>query len=290
MPIQLANAYPKKSFFIQMFTKDVSLEDCILDLVDNSIDGLMRTRNIRLSDISKSIFSRNGRSKKMRTRLPLISVDYSQSAVTIRDNCGGIDLNYALSEAFNFGHSPGQKLGYLGVYGIGLKRALFKIGRKFHIESRTYSTGFSCDLDVDQWLLKDGTLEDWKIPLQSISRGTSAISNGTFIKITRLHDEVKLRLKDNTFESQLSKAIERTYPFFLKEYVCLELNGREIQPFAIPVGKPKDGNASYEKLEKDRVKVKIVATVARKDDRGRLAVEPAGWYIVCKGRVVFAGL
>jgi len=278
MPLQLANAYPKKSFFIQMFTKDVSLEDCILDLIDNSIDGLMRTRRVHLSDISKSIFQRDGHLKTRRTGLPLISIEYSQSAVTIRDNCGGID----------FGHSPKQKGGYLGVYGIGLKRALFKIGRKFHIESRTNITGFSCDLDVDQWLLKDENLDDWKIPLNSIDKANKSNSAGTIIEITRLHDEVKLRLKDKAFETQLSKAIELTYAFFLNEYVCVKLNGREIRPFAIPVGKPKHGNASYEWLERNGVKVRILATIARKDDRGQLALEPAGWYIVCNGRVVLA--
>ena len=35
-----------------MFTRDISLEDCILDLIDNAIDGLVRTRKI---DISASL-------------------------------------------------------------------------------------------------------------------------------------------------------------------------------------------------------------------------------------------
>lgn len=34
----LAKAYPRKNFFVQMFTKDVSLEDCVLDLIDTYRD------------------------------------------------------------------------------------------------------------------------------------------------------------------------------------------------------------------------------------------------------------
>ena len=48
----VAKAYPRKNFFVQMFTKDISLEDCVLDLIDNSIDGFIRSRHLRLSEIA----------------------------------------------------------------------------------------------------------------------------------------------------------------------------------------------------------------------------------------------
>ncbi|KJV41509.1 hypothetical protein [Brevundimonas sp. KM4] len=35
-----ANANPSKSFFIAMLTRDIDLVDCILDLLDNSVDGI----------------------------------------------------------------------------------------------------------------------------------------------------------------------------------------------------------------------------------------------------------
>ena len=33
---------PTKQFFIEMITRDISIEDAIMDLVDNSIDGAIR--------------------------------------------------------------------------------------------------------------------------------------------------------------------------------------------------------------------------------------------------------
>lgn len=34
-----ARSYPTKAFFVNMITRDITLEDSILDLIDNSIDG-----------------------------------------------------------------------------------------------------------------------------------------------------------------------------------------------------------------------------------------------------------
>jgi hypothetical protein len=42
MTIQLptkAEANPTKAFFVRMITRDISLADCILDLIDNSVDA-----------------------------------------------------------------------------------------------------------------------------------------------------------------------------------------------------------------------------------------------------------
>jgi len=287
MPTQLAKAFPRKSFFVQMFTKDISLEDCILDLLDNSIDGLIGSSEIRLADISRSIF--NGHDKPDTRWTPLVSVDYSSELFSIQDNCGGIDLNYALNEAFNFGHSLSyHPLGYLGAYGVGLKRAIFKIGRHFNIVSRTLSNGFACDLDVTEWVARDETLRDWQIPLRDIEKASGSRSAGTKITVTGLHQEVKMRLQDKTFPIHLTRAIERTYAFFLKRYVRVQVNGTELHPYVIPVGRPQGGQVSYEKIDRDRVTVRIVATVAHGDERGRLSMDAAGWYIVCNGRVVLA--
>ncbi len=46
----IADASPTKGVFLEMFVRDLSLEDCILDLVDNSIDSLIKSRNIDVSE------------------------------------------------------------------------------------------------------------------------------------------------------------------------------------------------------------------------------------------------
>lgn len=289
----LANAHPRKSFFVQMFTKDISLEDCILDLIDNSIDGLMRTHNIPLSAITNQIFSPDP--MKQGGNLGTIFVNYNETQVEVKDNCGGIDYDYAMSDVFNFGHDairrPEDK-SYLGVYGIGLKRALFKIGDFFSIRSQTKKNGFLCKLRVSDWIKKDATLDDWKIPLSKMVAAVRPNVAGTHINITDLHPEVVTRLKDGTVGFNLEHSISRTYSFFLGRYVHIKINGKSVAPFVPPLGRPRHGEVSFEKLEEkignEIVTVRILATLASYDHGTRPSQENAGWYIVCNGRVVLA--
>jgi len=66
------------------------------------------------------------------------------------------------------------------------------------------------------------------------------------------------------------------------------VNDNLIAPFDIPIGMPRKGEVSFEKFPKSGVLVRIIATIARPDDAGRLPVDPAGWYVVCNGRVVLS--
>ena len=38
----VARAFPAKHFFVEMLTRDIELQDAILDLLDNCVDGAMR--------------------------------------------------------------------------------------------------------------------------------------------------------------------------------------------------------------------------------------------------------
>jgi hypothetical protein len=96
----IAKAYPRKNFFVQMFTKDISLEDCVLDLIDNSVDGYIKSRNLRLSEIASGIWDKKQPQKPTSSELPTINVTLSDTSFEIRDNCGGIDLNDAINEVF----------------------------------------------------------------------------------------------------------------------------------------------------------------------------------------------
>lgn len=145
-----AKAYPRKHFFVEMFTRDISLIDCILDLVDNSVDGLMRSRDV---DLGAALLSPNDVAGQALAGLPVISITYSEREFTIQDNCGGISVDDAENEVFNFGHSAKYhediEHHQLGVYGVGLKRAIFKIGRHFQMRSRTKDEGFETAVDLE---------------------------------------------------------------------------------------------------------------------------------------------
>ena len=85
--IERANALPAKEFFISMLTRDISLGDCILDLLDNSVDGARRS----------SPDADPNRLSGFYVHLRLDSQEFE-----IEDNCGGIPLADAREYAFQF--------------------------------------------------------------------------------------------------------------------------------------------------------------------------------------------
>jgi hypothetical protein len=279
-----ANAYPRKHFFFEMFTRDISLEDCVLDLIDNSIDGLIRSKKI---DISATLLKKHGTlPPHERKLLPQIKVWYSLAEFGIQDDCGGIDSDHAATEVFNFGHEAGHSGGALGVYGIGLKRAIFKIGNHFTMDSKTTENGFSINLNVKKWSEKDDKLEDWKIPITFTAKAKPSEKTGTLIKITELRPEVKMRINDGVLENKLHTIISQTYGLFIGRYVEISLNGQTIEPFVIPIGTSDDVQVGRDEFVEGEVKVQLFASIAARGTNGEWASDRAGWYALCNGRIV----
>lgn len=81
------DAAPTKSFFVEMLTKDIPLEQAVLDLVDNSVDGAKR--------MNPDTFE---------GRRVAITVD--KEKFRILDNCGGFSKDVARAYAFRFGRPP----------------------------------------------------------------------------------------------------------------------------------------------------------------------------------------
>jgi len=281
----LANAHPKKRFFIEMFTRDIPLLDCVLDLIDNCVDGLARTGRLQMYTISDDIFGKSSNKAPCDADRPHVRVEFDTQHFRISDNCGGIDYKYALEDVFNFGHSTTRSKEYLGVYGVGMKRALFKMGDSFEIDSKTVNNGFKCKLDIINWMDKDATMGDWTIPLTETHAAKSPKQAGTEIIVSPLKKEVANLLASPSFESDLSKAISRVYAFLVGKHLKISVNNVDIEPFNIPLGKPREGKTSYEEFKHDDVKVRIFATLTSAAHE-RPTKDNSGWYVACNGRLV----
>lgn len=128
-------ARPTKEFFIDMLTKDIELVPAIVDLVDNSIDGARRHKQDRAWDGLR------------------VTVTVKPGYFEIADNCGGIEAELARKVAFRFGR-PSDATGIpgsIGVFGVGMKRALFKLAREFRVNSVAPNSMFSLHLNVEDW-------------------------------------------------------------------------------------------------------------------------------------------
>ncbi len=147
------NAAPTKNFFVEMLTRDIDLKDAILDLLDNCIDGIQRTiRNQAPSDKPYEGF--------------WAKIDVSEDGFKIEDNCGGIPLEVARRYAFRMGKprdvTDDDDIATIGTYGIGMKRAIFKMGQSARVLSQTEEDAFKVMIQPD-WLASDDT---WDLPLK----------------------------------------------------------------------------------------------------------------------------
>jgi len=136
----LIKAFPRKKLFIDILTQDVTARTCILDLIDNSVDS----------------YTRNNITEKRE-----IHIVVNETFCEINDTCGGIDKDYLVDHVFRFGFEELNKtLPTLGMYGIGLKRSIFKMGNDIRLETDDGKFYSIMDLDVIAWEKKT----DWDIP------------------------------------------------------------------------------------------------------------------------------
>jgi hypothetical protein len=273
-----ASAQPAKRFFIDLITRDITLEDSLLDLIDNSIDSLIRVRNL---DITANLLLAAESTIDI-GKLPTIEVNVTTEQISVSDHSGGIPLRMAKEEVFNFGRQEPTHRGTLGVYGIGLKRAMFKLGEDIEIVSKTMKDGFSIRLDVPTW---QADADNWHIPMKRETCASSASKAGTTIKIQKLRGDIKMRIADGTLPSKLTDIIGTTYSLFLDRYVRLRLNGIHVPPRPIPLGGSDEIVSGKDEFTDGPVHVTIYAGLAARVN-GQWNIDRAGWYMLCNGRVV----
>ena len=203
---------PTKDLFIDMLTRDISLRAAIVDLVDNATDGARRLR----PDVSPDF---DGLRVELLTR---------PDRFVISDNCGGIPLNTARRYAFRFGrprempptpHSVGQ-------FGVGMKRAIFKMGHHFHLATCTAEHRFVVEQDIQAWA---ADTDNWDFSLQDlISQPTPEGDRGTTIVVTTLKPDVATAFADQTWRNRLRVALRTRLRRFISQGLTITYNGAPV--------------------------------------------------------------
>lgn len=275
-----AHGNPTKDFFVYTITKDVAIEDCILDLLDNAIDGAQKIISKKNPQITR-IDDYSGYS----ANLILDSANFS-----IKDNCGGISISEAIDYAFHFGRrtdAPSDGPYSIGLYGIGMKRAIFKLGQEILIYSSTSTEAFKAKINVHDWLAKGP--DDWDFDLEDAEPATIP---GTQISISTLTSTAASTFGLSAFRSSLARIIGRDYFQFLKKGFHISIGGSEVPAYAFNIRENAEFKPAHITYDDGDVTVEIVAGMASTppDD-----LEPSeslpetdyfGWFVLCNDRVV----
>jgi hypothetical protein len=257
-----------------MLTRDIGVTECILDLVDNSVDKAVECQK---PDVMAYLISRATRPKVAGR----IAIAFTGSRFTIKDDVGGISVREAREEVFRLGYpeANGSRYG-LSVYGIGMKRAFFKLGKRIIVESRTSKEAFRVDIDIDEWL-RDTRSWDFKFSwIRPVAETQRRATGGTEIVIERLRPEISSRFTQVSFLSTLKTRLASTYALFLKAGLSIRVNGQEVHP-NVPVIGADTFDPVRQSFRYGDVDILIIAGLTPATDR-----IPRGWYVFCNGRMV----
>jgi hypothetical protein len=272
-----ADASPEKRLFISLITRDIPMIAAFLDLIDNSINAAVEPFSDRLQTAEDYLSVSGDQSVGSDVA---INVTFTDKEVRITDTATGISSRTAAEHVFKFGRGDDEEHegDRLSVYGIGLKRAMFKLGNRVVMRSDHASGGFDLDLDVVAWA-KDRT-QPWTFPIASRPEAAEG-QTGTSITVRKLHDEVKRRISDGIFEGQLREAIARTYAFYMPKFVNISVQGKLVEPVSIEIG----GNHTSEEFRSGEVTCAITAGIGIPHG-GAFRDRSSGWFVFCNGRAV----
>src|SRR5580693_4375084 len=263
------SAEPTKAFFVDMLVRDVPLETAILDLVDNSVDGAKKTGK--------------GDSFDGYT----VTIELTSRRFRMVDNCGGFSREAARLYAFRFGRpSNAPRTPHsIGQFGVGMKRALFKLGRKFLVKSSTVDDEWAVSMEVDAW----ETQNDWHFPWADF--GDKAVLSkkkpGTEIVVDKLKPEVSMKLSTDKFANEIIGLIKSKHRQFIAKGLAISVNKKHVDASDLNLIVLQDGGLQpgvdeiiFKESGKATVSVRIVVGI------GASLPKQAGWYIICNGRVI----
>lgn len=290
----IVDSSPTKEFFVEMLTRDIDLTDAILDLLDNCLDGVLRKRGS--VDSAKNDFDYSGFEA---------NITIEKDCFTIQDNCGGISKNIAINSAFRMGRDStkisDENLPTVGIYGIGMKRAIFKIGRQAEILSKCNDEQFAVMIPYE-WTKTD----NWQLNLDDVSAVPPALVNGgVIVYISHLNTGIMSIWENedsrNNFVDNLCGHIQKSYSFIIEKGFKITVNGQSVVslPVKLLIANTQGKNGAISPyIYKDNIKgveVDLIIgfyTTIKSDEeieeinKSHRSTADAGWTIICNDRVV----
>lgn len=279
---------PVKSFFVHMLTRDIDLKDAVLDLLDNCVDGIQRT-----------IKSSTRKTKNKPYAGFWANIRFSGNEFIIEDNCGGIPWNFR-DYAFRMGRPDeftlDKGLKTVGVYGIGMKRAIFKMGEDCVIETHAKDESYSIHI-TSQWLKDD---KNWLLTPVSIKKSRQ---KGTKIKITNILPGVSSEFKRLHFYNDFYATVASHFALIINKGFKIKINNKVVTPrsikllFADPKNRNKRIRPYIYKANIKGVDIFLAVGFTKRIPSSKEADESnenyqskysaeAGWTIICNDRII----
>lgn len=261
--------------------QDINCLECILDLIDNSIDA------------AKSMVD----SKLDERGMPLtydgveISLTVSPDGITLQDNCSGISKDAIEQRLLVIGEESNRDLA-IGHFGVGLKRALLKLGCRYSIE--TCSQGEKYEMSFNA----DSIAGDTEEPPRARFISDNNPVNYTTISIKEPTDSyIREIVNDDAWEEKFRDEFSIRYSIFIKKGLSIQLNNCPITARCPDIkNSPPVLIQQATLLASEGIRVHIRAGMHedyyKTDDPEynskniESITDQYGWYYVCNDRVI----
>lgn len=163
-----------------------------------------------------------------------------------------------------------------------MKRALFKIGKKFTIISQTTKSTFELSVDVEKWTKET----EWDLHLDKATSGekNDIDQTGTYISVSELFPEVADEFVRELFSKRLGLSLASKHTMSLQNGLAITLNAIPVdfKPFEILESNdmhPAFIEEEYE-MPEGVVRTKFYVGLGDSDPK------KGGWYVFCNGRLI----
>ncbi len=263
-------------------TKDITTLECVFDLVDNAIDSA-RNAMLRHTEIAVDRYGLP-RSYKGYT----VSVHFGSGWIAILDNGLGIDEDTLAHRTLRPGVESSHRFA-IGRFGLGLKRALMKLGKKYFLSTDTGEQAYRLMFQRDQ--LGGGSSNNLfaqRFPTKRRSR--------TLVYIGELDSMVSHETSISSWKATAVKELSRRYGLFVHKGLCIFVNGQKVPPFGPGI---RSGGPVIHQTDSESIDGINIFVDAGMHESYRISNEPDydkkingaltdqyGWYFVCNDRIV----
>ncbi|MEZ7195982.1 ATP-binding protein [Pseudodesulfovibrio karagichevae] len=214
-------------------TKDATVEACLFDLIDNSIDAARNTLLKKASNVidGDTLPDASNADHTLPESYEGFQIDLTLNGerFALSDNCGGIKSEDLSNMVLRFGKQSTHKLG-IGTFGVGLNRALFKLGKVTKLSTDTGEERSELVLDTEAYLKSD----EWKLPAASFS---SLGKIGTTIEVSQLAEDISLQFANRSEQTKLVEEIGRRYGNFIDKGLIIKFNNDHVKSHTIHIRK-----------------------------------------------------
>ena len=191
---------------------DMSIEECLAELIDNTLDELAAARR-----------EEAGFEGRVDIELPYGASVTADSVISVTDTGRGMSVEQ-MRQALRAGSSGNERYGSLGLFGMGFNVATGRLGYVTTVKSGRRDDDYWTIATIDIQAM--GSEDSFQVPLAREQKPVG--EHGTTISVSRLRSDTVKRLNWTGIASRVKNRLGETYSYMLREVAGTAIAGADV--------------------------------------------------------------